>query len=71
MKMQLKVWYDKEGDFLELNFGPPKKGIFRPLGNECFERIDENNNVIGHAIFNFTKRFEKNPELELPVQIGL
>jgi uncharacterized protein YuzE len=69
MKKKMRVYYDKEGDFLELMFGPPRKGIFRPLGDECFERVDKNNKIIGYAIFNFTKRFRKTPEMTLPIRI--
>ena len=69
MKKQMRVYYDREGDFLEVNFGPSKKGIFRPLGNECFERVDKKNKVIGYAIFNFTKRFKKPSEMVLQVQV--
>ena len=70
MKKQLKVWYDKEGDFLEMKFGKTT-GIARPVGDECFELLDDKDKVAGYAIFNFMKRFKKTPELVFPVQVEL
>ena len=70
---QLHLWYDQEGDFLEFRVGNPVKGYFRPIGEECFERIEEDTGeVVGLAIFNFIKRFPmKHKDLELPVEMIL
>ncbi len=70
---KLHVWYDKEGDFLEFRVGKPITGHFRPIGDECFERVDEETGEIrGFAIFNFLKRFPKeHKEIDLPVEMAL
>lgn len=70
---KLHVWYDSEGDFLEFRVGKPVMGHFRPVGGECFERInEETGEIVGFAIFNFTKRFPKeHKELDLPVEVSL
>jgi len=64
---KMRVWYDKEGDFLEITFRETK-GYMRDIGDDMFERIDEQGKVIGFAIFNFSKRDQKVVEvpLELP-----
>ncbi len=69
----LTVWYDKEGDFLEFSVGKPVKGVYRPVGNECFERIEEETGkVVGFAIFSFLKRFpEEHADIVLPVEMTL
>lgn len=69
----LHLWYDEESDFLEFRMGAPVEGVFRSVGNECFERVDEKTGeVVGFAIFNFIKRFPKeHHELDLPVEVTL
>ena len=52
---KISVWYDKEGDFLEVIF-QECKGYMRDLGDDIFERVDEQGNMVGFAIFNFSKR---------------
>jgi uncharacterized protein YuzE len=63
---KVKVWYDKEGDFLEVTFREAK-GYMRDLGDDIFERVDERGNVIGFAIFNFSKRDQK--AVEVPLEL--
>ncbi len=70
MKKLMKIWYDKEGDFLEVKFGKTT-GVVRPLGKECFELLDAKSKVVGYAIFNFTKRFKRTPEMVLPMKVEL
>ena len=63
---KLRVWYDKEGDFLEVTFREAK-GYLRDLGDDIFERVDEQGQVIGFAIFNFSKRDQK--AVEVPLEL--
>jgi uncharacterized protein YuzE len=65
---KMKVWYDQEGDFLEVIFRDTK-GYMRDLGDDIFERIDEQGKVIGFAIFNFSKRDQQT--VEVPVEFSL
>jgi uncharacterized protein YuzE len=61
---KMKVWYDKEGDFLEVMFREAK-GYMRDIGDDVFERVDEQGKVIGIAIFNFSKRDQQPVEVPL------
>jgi uncharacterized protein YuzE len=60
----LRVWFDEEGDFLEVTFAK-RKGSFRAIGPDVFERIDAKGRVIGFAIFNFLKHDRKTVEIPL------
>jgi uncharacterized protein YuzE len=62
----MKVWYDEEGDFLELTF-IRRKGSFREIGPDLYERVDARGNVIGVAIFNFLNRDRKTVEIPLEI----
>lgn len=64
---KVKVWYDKEGDFLELTFREGK-GYMRDIGDDIYERVDELGKVVGCAIFNFSKRDQKT--VEFPLQFS-
>ena len=47
---QIKVWYDKEADFLEVIF-ERKEGAFRETSNDAvMEKVDAKGNVIGFSI---------------------
>ena len=67
-KEPLRVWFDPEGDLLEVELGKPKKGFFKDLGNDVFLRVDMKGNVLGFAILNATKRMKKLREVELPIK---
>jgi uncharacterized protein YuzE len=64
---KVRVWYDKEGDFLEVTFREGK-GHMRDIGDDIFERVDEQGKVMGFAIFNFSRRDQK--AVEVPLQIS-
>ncbi len=70
MSEKLKMWYDKEGDFLEI-FIENKKGSFKAMGNDIFQRVDENGKPLGIAIFGFSKRFAKLHELQIKLPFEL
>jgi len=67
-KESLKVWFDPEGDLLEVELGKPRKGFFRNVGDDVFLRVDMKGNVLGFAILNATKRMKKVGEVELPIK---
>lgn len=54
---QLSVWFDEEGDYLEVTTDR-ETGSFNDLGNGVFERVDEDGNTIGFAILNVDDRTE-------------
>ena len=66
---KMKIWYDEEGDYLEIGFGK-KKGYMKDIGNDLWERI-EDGNVTGISILNFKKRLKKGKsEVRLPLEIN-
>ena len=47
---RLKIWYDKEGDFLEVMF-EQHAGYFRETANpHVMEKIDDQGKVLGFSI---------------------
>ncbi|MBI2110717.1 DUF2283 domain-containing protein [Candidatus Woesearchaeota archaeon] len=74
MKGKLNIYYDEEGDFLEINIGDYTKGYFKNLGGGVFERIDDiSGKVTGIAIMSFKSRTKglKEVEVTLPMQIEI
>ncbi|MEM3608934.1 MAG: DUF2283 domain-containing protein [Candidatus Bathyarchaeia archaeon] len=67
-KEGLKVWFDPEGDLLEVELSKPRKGFFKDLGDDVFLRVDEKGNVLGFVILNVTKRVKNAREVELPIK---
>ncbi len=62
------IHYDKEGDFLEVRFGPPTPSYYEDIGDDMFERRDEKTgNVIGYAFFNVQKRKERLRDIEVEI----
>jgi uncharacterized protein YuzE len=50
MEQEIKVWYDKEGDYLEVLF-EHKAGYFKETENDAImEKVDKEGNVIGFSI---------------------
>ena len=50
MGEEIKVWYDHEGDYLEVIFDR-KKGFFRETENDAvMEKVDEDGNILGFSI---------------------
>lgn len=50
MGKEIKIWYDKEGDYLEVIF-EKKAGYFRETENDAvMEKVDTQGNVIGFSI---------------------
>lgn len=74
MKKNMHIYYDEEGDLLEIHMGKFTPGYFRDVDKGIAERIDEKTGkVTGVAILGFRKRTEGNKEIEvkLPVKIEL
>jgi len=50
MEKEVKIWYDKEGDYLEVLF-EKKAGYFRETENDAvMEKVDTKGNVISFSI---------------------
>ena len=49
-RRQLKVWFDREADYLEVTFDEGE-GYFRQTANDhVMERVDRDGNVLGFSI---------------------
>ena len=58
MGKEIKIWYDSEGDYLEVIF-ERKAGYFRETENDAvMEKGDEEGNIIGFSILNALKERE-------------
>ncbi len=63
MADKVKVWFDPEGDFLEVQFADAA-GYMRETANEAvMERVDERGHIIGFSILGVS-RFRKDRPLE-------
>ncbi|TSA07726.1 MAG: DUF2283 domain-containing protein [Deltaproteobacteria bacterium] len=57
----IKVWYDKEGDYLEVLF-ERKTGYFKETENDAvMEKVDNEGNVIGFSILKVSTLKEQTP----------
>jgi uncharacterized protein YuzE len=61
MGKEIKVWYDREGDYLEVVF-ERKAGYFRETENDAvMEKVDEEGNIIGFSILKVSAMKEREP----------
>jgi uncharacterized protein YuzE len=61
MGKEVKIWYDKEGDYLEVLF-ERKAGYFRETENDAvMEKVDEEGNIIGFSILKVSALKEQKP----------
>ncbi len=50
MADKVKIWFDKEGDFLEVSFAE-RPGYMRETAHDAvMERVDESGNIIGFSV---------------------
>ncbi len=66
MAQKVKVWYDAEADFLEVQF-PNAAGFMRETANDAvMERVDEEGHALGFSILNVSHLSREKPlETEL------
>ena len=61
MAQTIKVWYDAEGDFLEVLFSN-KAGYMRETDNDAvMERVDEGGNILGFSILQVSRIEKQKP----------
>lgn len=61
MGKEINVWYDKEGDYLEVLF-EKKKGYFKETENDAvMEKVDDAGNIIGFSILKVSALKEQKP----------
>jgi len=71
MKGQMRIYYDEEGDFLEIMAGEPRENYGEHITKDIVIFKDEKTGEAG--IFNFKKRAKNLQEikLDLPIDISL
>jgi uncharacterized protein YuzE len=62
----MKVWYDHEGDFLEVIFEDAPAAL-EEVEDDVFERRTPDGRIVGFAVLNFSKHDRDN--LTLPLAI--
>jgi uncharacterized protein YuzE len=61
MAQQVKIWYDAEGDFLEVLFSD-KAGYMRETNNDAvMERIDQEGNILGFTVMGVSRLAKEKP----------
>jgi len=61
MAQQIKVWYDPEGDFLEVLFSD-KAGYMKETNNDAvMERVDEQGVVLGFTVLGVSRLAKEKP----------
>jgi uncharacterized protein YuzE len=66
MGEEIRVWYDKEGDYLEVLF-EKRVGYFKETENDAvMEKVDKEGNIIGFSILKASSL-----EKQKPISIGL
>ena len=64
-KKIVKVWYDPEGDYLEVIFDQ-KEGYFHETANDqVMEKIDRDGNILGFSVLKVSKLQKKPLEVAL------
>ena len=70
MAETVKVWFDKEGDFLEVRFSE-KPGFMRETDHDAvMERISENGEVLGFTIMAVSKLDKDHPLVAQLARVG-
>ena len=61
MKKRIKIWYDKEADYLEVLF-ERKAGYFKETKSDAvMEKVDKEGNVIGFSLLKVGALKERKP----------
>jgi len=61
VEREVRIWYDKEGDYLEVIF-ERKAGYFRETDSDAvMEKVDKEGNIIGFSILKVSALEEQEP----------
>ncbi len=64
-KKVVKLWYDPEGDYLEVIF-EQKEGYFRETENDqVMEKVDQEGNILGFSVLRVSKLRKRPLEVAL------
>lgn len=67
MSVMIAVWYDQEGDFLEVTF-EDAAAVTEEIEPDIFERRTPDGRIVGFAVFNFSKHNQT--ALRIPFVVG-
>lgn len=67
MASMMRIWYDQEGDVLEITF-QDAKGYFREIAEDVYERIDNNGNLLGYMVLNVTQH--ERQDMVIPFEVS-
>ena len=62
----VRVWYDREGDYLEVTF-EDVPATLEEVGDDVFERRTPEGRVVGFAVFNVSRH--DRDKLALPLKV--
>jgi uncharacterized protein YuzE len=65
----VKIWYDREGDFLEILFEDAPASL-EEVREDVFERRTADGRVVGLAVFNFSRHDRDTLTLPLAITVG-
>lgn len=65
----MKVWYDQEGDMLEVTF-EDAPAYLEELEEDIFERRTSDGRIVGFAVLNFSKHDRDKLTLPLAVTVA-
>ncbi len=61
-KKKVKIWFDTEGDYLEVVFDEDATCIFRETDNDAvMEMVDEQGNIVGFSVMAVSKLSKEKP----------
>ena len=70
MNQKMHIYYDKEGDYLEIRFGEPTESTYEKIGPDTFVRIEKKTKqVIGYAVYNVQKSNKSLIDVDIPANI--
>ena len=69
MAQKVKLWFDREGDFLEVRFSDEPGYMRQTKSDAVMQRIDEQGRVIGFSVIGVS-RFQKAHSLEAELVVG-
>jgi len=72
---KINLYFDEEGDVLDITFGKPRKAVAKELKNDIAIRVDpKTGEIVGITILNFMRRFrekKKTEKIELPARVTI
>ncbi|CAN5618493.1 hypothetical protein BH20VER1_BH20VER1_13290 [soil metagenome] len=70
MADKVKLWFDPEGDFLEVTFSDAPGYMRETKSDAVMQRVDEHGRLIGFSILGVSK-FQKDRPLEAELAAGI